>query len=484
MRRTKIIATLGPSSEDPEKIKELIETGVNVFRLNFSHGDQNYHRILFQRVRSVAQTLKLPVGILQDLSGPKIRVCEVKRPFMVHKGETVEIIKKEVIGEKRDGIAIISIDRPQILEDLKEGDTVCLADGQIKLTVISNLFDRVLTQVVQGGTISSRKGVNFPGVRLSIPAFTEKDRDDLIFGLRMGVDFVALSFVNNKNDVMECRKVIEEFGSGQPIFSKIETENALKEIDSILEVSDGILIARGDLGVEIPLERVPIEQKRLVEKARAKNKIVVVATQMLNSMVHSSAPTRADISDIANAVLDGADALMLSDETAVGEFPTESVRMMAKTIKEAEKVYPYFQQIFDEESPDYAIAKSSCILAKEIKASAIVVFTKSGSSAFRVAKFRPRTPIVANVHDPEILNRLTVIWGVKPYMVLSGIDDPSRMVEEFLSQAHKDSFIKGEETIVLTMGYPVGKVGSTSLIRVLRPDQIRETLQRKIEFSA
>jgi pyruvate kinase len=480
MRKTKIVATIGPASESPEKIEKLINAGVNVFRLNFSHRDQNYHGKVFETIREVSKKLNMPIGILQDLAGPKIRVDEVKKPFIVNPGDVVEIWKEKVIGEKRDRISILSIDTPQVLNDLRPQDLVCLADGSIRLRVISITAQKVVTEVMQGGTISSRKGVNFPGAKLSIPAFTEKDKKDLIFGLELGVDFVALSFVNSKDDVTRCKDIVNAFGSGQPVFAKIETKNGLMNIDSILEVADGIMVARGDLGVEIPVEKVPIEQKRLVEKARAHCKPVIVATQMLNSMIHSSTPTRADVSDIANAVIDGADALMLSDETAIGEFPFESVICMSKTIEEAEKIYPYFREIVEEGSPDYAIAKSSCLLSKEIKAKAIVVFTKSGSTALRVSRFRPESLIIGNVHDEAILRRLTLFWGVYPYMVVSERDDLEGIVKEFLRKAWKDKLISGDETFVVTTGYPVGTVGSTNLIRVLRPERIKELLDSDI----
>jgi pyruvate kinase len=480
MRKTKIVATIGPASESPEKIEKLINAGVNVFRLNFSHRDQNYHGKVFETIREVSKKLNMPIGILQDLAGPKIRVDEVKKPFIVNPGDVVEIWKEKVIGEKRDRISILSIDAPQVLNDLRPQDLVCLADGSIRLRVISITAQKVVTEVMQGGTISSRKGVNFPGAKLSIPAFTEKDKKDLIFGLELGVDFVALSFVNSKDDVTRCKDIVNAFGSGQPVFAKIETKNGLMNIDSILEVADGIMVARGDLGVEIPVEKVPIEQKRLVEKARAHCKPVIVATQMLNSMIHSSTPTRADVSDIASAVIDGADALMLSDETAIGEFPFESVICMSKTIEEAEKIYPYFREIVEEGSPDYAIAKSSCLLSKEIKAKAIVVFTKSGSTALRVSRFRPESLIIGNVHDEAILRKLTLFWGVYPYMVVSERDDLEGLVKEFLRKARKDKLISGDETLVVTTGYPVGTVGSTNLIRVLKPERIKELLDSDI----
>lgn len=478
MRRTKIIATVGPSSEKIEILENLFRSGVDVLRLNFSHRDHPYYERIISIVRNISERIGVPIGILADLSGPKIRVCEVSSPFVVHSGEALEISKEKLIGGKREEKAVISIDRPELLDDIREGDQILVADGSIRLEVTEKDEKRVLTKVLQGGTISSRKGINFPGLKVRIKALTEKDRQDLIFGIRMKVDYFALSFVQSKEDILECKEIISSYGESIPVFAKIETQNALEEIDGIIEASDGIMVARGDLGAEIPVERVPIVQKNLIQKARSYGKISIVATQMLNSMIHSRTPSRADVSDIANAVLDGADALMLSDETTIGSYPVESVEVMARTIEEAEKVYPYLTHIFDEESPDYAIAKSSCLLSREIRASFIVVFTKSGSTARRISRMRPESIILASVHDEEILRRLSIVWGVKPFSVIKGMKDPEEMLRSFLQIAREKEMIKGDETIVLTMGYPLGEVGSTSLIRVLKPDMIRSLLKK------
>ena len=276
--------------------------------------------------------------------------------------------------------------------------------------------------------------------------------------------------------MIACKEIVKRFGNGQLVFAKIETQNALVHIEEILEVADGLMVARGDLGVEVPIEKVPVIQKQLVEKAKKLGKPVIIATQMLTSMINSTMPTRADVSDIANAVLDGADALMLSDETAIGNFPVECVKTMVRTIQEAEKIYPYLKETCQEVPSDFAIAYSSCVLASEVKARAIVVFTKSGSSAIRVAKFRPKELILANVHDEKVLRRLTIIWGVYPYLVLSEINTTEAMIKEFLCKAYQEGLIKKQDTLVLTMGYPVGKVGSTNLIRLIKPDQIQDIL--------
>jgi pyruvate kinase len=478
MRKTKIIATIGPSSRDPKIIKELLETGVDVFRLNFSHGDRDFHRENIERIRKVSSDLKKTVAILQDLSGPKIRIGEVKTPFSINQGEILEIYEKPVSCEKVNGVGRIYIDYPEIIRDLKEGDLIFIADGLIKVKVIEKKKQKIVAEVIQGGVISSKKGINFPGAEVSIKAFTEKDREDLVFGLEMGVDFIAISFVGEKSDVIEVKKIIETYKKNVPVFAKIETQKALKNIDEIIEVSDGLMIARGDLGVEVPVEKVPVIQKILVKKARTAGIPVIIATQMLTSMINSTMPTRADVSDIANAVFEGADALMLSDETAVGNYPVEAVKVMVRTIEEAEKIYEYKLEEYKHVSPDFAIAYSSCILAEELGAKAIVVFTKSGSSAKRVAKFRPRSDIIVNVHDEEVLRRLKVVWGIYPFMVLSEREDTESMVKEFVKKAYEEKLIKEEDTLVLTMGYPVGKIGSTNLIRVIKKDQILEFISK------
>lgn len=478
MRKTKIVATIGPASRDLKIIKALIKAGVDVFRLNFSHGDINYHKKNIEKIRRVSSELKENVAILQDLSGPKIRIGEVKVPFSLYQGEILEIYKEPIFCEKKDNVGKVFIDYPEILKDLKEGDLIFIADGLIKVRVMEKKNKKVITEVIQGGIISSKKGINFPGKEIKISALTQKDKKDLEFGLKMKVDFIALSFVGSKNDILEAKEIVKNFGENTPILAKIETKRALNNIDEIMEVSDGLIIARGDLGVEIPVEKVPVLQKTLVKKARYIGIPVIIATQMLTSMINSTVPTRADVSDIANAVFEGVDALMLSDETAVGKYPVEAVKVMAKTIEEAEKAYEYQLEEYKHVSPDFAIAYSSCILAEEIGAKAIVVFTKSGSSAKRVAKFRPKPSIIVNVHDEEVLRRMKMVWGVYPYMVLSERKNSESMVKEFIKRAYGENLIKEDDTLVLTMGYPIGKIGSTNLIRVIKKDQILEFISK------
>lgn len=467
MRKTKIIATIGPSSRESKVIKDLINEGVDIFRLNFSHGDKMYHQENIQKIRKASYELNKVVGILQDLAGPKIRIGEVKEPFNLLEGEILEIYKNPILGEKIKEKAKISLDYPEILEVLKRGDLIFIADGLIKVKVLKKTSEKIITEVIQGGVISSKKGVNFPFAEIPISALTEKDKDDLKFGLEKEVDFIALSFVREKKDILYAKKFLQYFGKEIPIFAKIETQKAVENIDEIIEVSDGLIIARGDLGVELPVEKVPVIQKILVKKAREAGIPIIIATQMLTSMINSTMPTRADVSDIANAVFDGVDALMLSDETAVGKYPVEAVKVMKKVIENVEEIYEYRLEEYTHVSSDFAIAYSSCILAEEIKAKAIVVFTKSGASAKRVAKFRPRPIIIANVHDKEVLRRLKILWGVHPYMVLSEREDVESMIKEFIKKAKEENLFRESDILVATMGYPVGKIGSTNLIRVI-----------------
>ena len=476
MRKTKIVATIGPASQEAEVIKNMILSGVNVFRLNFSHGDHEYHLKNIKTVRSVSKDLNLPIAILQDLSGPKIRIGIVSTPFALHQGEYLEFYAEPIEATKKENVGKVYLEEPEILKDLKEGDLIYIADGLIKVKVVKVEKDKVVTQVIQGGVVSSRKGVNFPGVELSIPSFTAKDKKDLEFGVKYGVDLVALSFVKKAEDVLECESALKKLGGTQPVFAKIETQQAVKNIEEIIEVADGLMIARGDLGVELPIEKVPIVQKKLTKLARSKGKPVIIATQMLTSMINSISPTRADISDIANAVLDGADALMLSDETAVGRYPIEAVKMMARAIEEAETVYPYLSKPHKDIDHEFAIPHSSCILAEELGAKAIAVFTKTGSSAIRVSKFRPKAPILANVYDEEVWRRLAIVWGVEPFFIFDEKLPPEKMVKIFIEKAVEKGFlVRKEDIIVLTMGYPVAKPGSTNLIRVIKKEQLPET---------
>ncbi len=468
MNRTKIIATIGPSSEN--KVKELIKAGVSAFRINFSHGTHDIHRRYIETIRKWEKELNKPVAILQDLSGPKIRLNEVKEPFHVSYGDRIKIVKQKVMGTKE----ALSINYPEIIDKLKVGDRIYIADGTIRLKVEEKTDDGIVAKVIVGGVISSKKGVNFPKLKLDIPALTDKDKEDLKFGIENGIDIVALSFVKKSKDVVQTKEYISSITDRYiPVFAKIEKHEAVENIDEILKVSDGIMVARGDLGVEIEMEKVPVVQKMIIKKANTNAKPVITATQMLISMVSSLRPTRAEVSDIANAVLDGTDAVMLSDETTIGKFPVEAVEVMRKTIEETEKIYEFYRAYSDNLNPDEAIASASSSIAKDIKADGIVVFTKSGRSARAVSKFRPKSPILAVTHDIETLRRTSVIWGVVPFEFVEEKDDPELMLCEFIKKKRE---LKG--TYVVTVG-SIGNVsGKTNMVRILRYEDIENLIKR------
>ncbi|WP_456400450.1 pyruvate kinase [Persephonella sp.] len=473
MRKTKILATLGPSTESEEMIEKLIESGVDVFRLNFSHGDHETHLRNIQKIRKISKKLKKPTAILQDLSGPKIRIGVVEEPFYLHYEDTIKIVKEEVVGNKER----ISINHPEILDQLKEGSYIYISDGTIRLQVVGRDSEGITAKVIVGGMVSSRKGVNFPNVKLNIPSLTEKDKKDLKFAIEEDIDIIALSFVKTPEDVLEAKELAKSHGGDVPIYAKIEKHEAIENIDSIIDVADGIMVARGDLGVEIDMEKVPVLQKMIIKKANEKGKPVITATQMLTSMVSSPRPTRAEVSDIANAVLDGTDAVMLSDETTVGKYPIEAVKVMERTILETEKVYPYFSEgNHTPTDPSLAVAYASNSLAKNLKGKAIAVFTKTGRTVRNVSRFRPECPILALTHDEKTLRRLNIVWGVKPYMIIKEETDTDRMLCEFIGKAYVEDY-DTKDTIITLIGYVGSIPGSTNIIRILREGDVKQLLE-------
>ncbi|RMA97005.1 pyruvate kinase [Hydrogenothermus marinus] len=473
MKKTKIVATLGPATAAEEMIEKLINEGVDVFRFNFSHGDHKTHKENLEKVRKISEKLNKHVAVLQDLSGPKIRIGQVEKPFTVHYGDEIKIVKEEVIGTKEK----ISINHPEILNKLNIGDRIYIADGLIRLKVIDKDEEGIVAKVIVGGVISSRKGVNFPNVKLDISALTEKDIKDIEFGVKEGIDIIALSFVKTAEDVLKAKQIIQSYGGDQPLFAKIEKHEAVENIDKIIEVSDGIMVARGDLGVEIEMEKVPVIQKMVIKKCNEKGKPVITATQMLTSMLNSPRPTRAEVSDIANAVLDGTDAVMLSDETAVGKYPIEAVNVMKKTIIEAEKIYPYIKEYQSIDDKTQSIAYSATKLSDRLKAKAIVAFTKSGRTARNVSKFRPKAPIIAITHDLKTFRRLNIVWGVNPYMIIEK-GNSEELLCKFVKQAYEKDFNK-EDILVALVGFLGGISGSTSIIRVLDKDDVSYMLNEK-----
>lgn len=467
MRRTKIISTIGPASSNPDILRQLIREGMDVARLNFSHGDHATHARNLAAIRQIADQEKRVVGILQDLQGPRIRVASLTRsPIELVVGQKVSL-SSEPTPPQSD---IIPVRGADLAADLRPGHTILVSDGQIELRVLRIEGNRVVAEVVVGGLLESNKGVNVPGVTLTVPTFTEKDRADLAFGLAQGVDWVAMSFVRSAADIQELRDHIGRAGADTPIMAKIEKHEAVASFDEILAAADGIMVARGDLGIEVPAEEVPIIQKVIIDKCNRAGKPVVTATQMLNSMIENPRPTRAEASDIANAILDGTDAVMLSGETAVGKYPVESVETMARIATSAEEAFPYGSQIdWTHEqtplTPTEAISQASVGIADELPAAAIITLTQSGYTARQIAKYRPRTPILGITPVLATNRRLTMVWGVQPLLAdVRGNTD--EMLDAAVQAGRKAGLLSPNDLVVITAGVPIGGPGRTNLIKI------------------
>jgi pyruvate kinase len=466
-QKTKIVCTIGPATGSSSAMEELIKAGMNVARLNFSHGTHEDHAGYIRNIRKAASKLNTPVAILQDLAGPKIRTGQLaKKEVQLKEGSFFTLSKLKVPGDEHS----VSLNLPELIGNLKRGDVIFLDDGAIKLEVADTSPKAVKCRVIVGGVLGWEKGVNVPGVRLNVPSSTEKDFNDLLFGIKQEVDFVALSFVREANDIIRVRKFLKKRGADIPIIAKIEKWEACERLDEILVASDGLMVARGDLGVEIPIERVPLEQKEIIKKCNHEGKPVITATQMLQSMIDAPHPTRAEVTDIANSIFDGTDAIMLSGETAVGRYPVEAVQVMMKIALITEAALPYSKMLLDkgadlEPQTDDAISYDACHTAHQLGAAAIVAFTKSGSTARRVAKYRPGTPIISATPSPEQRRRLLLSWGVYPYEV----PEPSD-VTELLAQGVKLSRDTGVarkgDLIVITAGIPINVAGTTNLLKV------------------
>ncbi len=466
MPKTKIVCTIGPACSDIETLCGMIRAGMNVARLNFSHGTRENHRLMIQTIRKASEETGVPVSILQDLSGPKIRVGDIPEPGMrLTPGQKIILFPGETQAED----SRIPVSYEYLPQDVKKGDTVLLADGMMELIVEDVEKDAVHCRVITGGILTSHKGLNLPTGTIRAPALTPKDHDDLLFGIEQDVDFVALSFVRKADDIRKVKGIISEQGKKTPVIAKIEKHEALDEIEGIISIADGIMVARGDLGVEIPLEKVPGTQKMLCYKANQAGKPVIIATQMLRSMVASPRPTRAEATDVANAVLDGADALMLSEETAMGQYPVKAVAYMAKIARAAEEKYPFeksFQQILETRISE-SVAHATCILADHLNASAIIATTKSGFTAHQIARFRPKSRIIALSPDPDTVRRLTLYWGCTPGLIPYTIDTDEmfRRASEFAMDA---GFVRKGELVVITAGHPLWETGTTNMISVRR----------------
>jgi pyruvate kinase len=466
-RNTKIICTLGPATETADRIRGLITAGMDVARLNFSHGDHESHRKTIRAVRNISDEMGRVVGILQDLGGPKIRVGKLQV------AERRLLVDERVIlspAPSKDPEAI-PVNYPYIDEDVSAGDRILLSDGMVELQVDAIESKRVICRVILGGVISSHKGVNLPTSRLRVPAFTDKDRQDLQVGLEEGVDFVALSFVRHESDLDPIREVLDQQDIPPLLIAKVEKPQAIERLDFILESVDGLMVARGDLGVEMPLEDAPITQKRVIRKSRLASKPVITATQMLRSMIDSPRPSRAEATDVANAILDGTDALMLSDETAVGSYPVEAVQILDRIARVTE-AHLHDNNLFDDatvpraKDTESAIGRSAAMLAADLKAAAIVAATFSGSTARRVARFRPACPVVGLTPNPRSERQLTLSWGVIPALVAPFTE--SQEINETARHWAINHGLAGEgDRLIVTAGVPVDVPGTTNLITVV-----------------
>ncbi len=477
MRRTKIVATVGPASRSPQVLEQLVQAGVNVFRLNFSHGTHDQHLDVIRAAREIGSRLHRPVALLQDLSGPKIRTGEVT-------GDGVELVKGARISITTDTSVVgtselISTTYEPLPRDVKPGDPILLDDGNLELRVVGVSANRVDCEVVDGGILRSHKGMNLPGVALSTPALTEKDKADLVFGVQHQVDYVAMSFVRRAEDVLAAKGLIRSMGEATPVVAKIEKPEAVDNLDDILAAADGVMVARGDLGVELGTEDVPIVQKRIIAAANAAGKVVITATQMLESMIENPRPTRAEASDVANAILDGTDAVMLSGESAVGKFPVETVQTMARIADYTEEhgmasIRPRRAEDRREDRPVKAVApgtpatrslaRVAVSVAEELGCKMIVAFTQSGTTARCVAAHRPRVPVIAVTPEDRVYRQLALWWGVVP-VKSEFVENTDDLLAAGVERLKARGLVQKGDTFLMLSGQSIA-AAATNMLRV------------------
>ena len=465
MRRTKIVCTIGPVTASDKFLERLIRAGMNVARLNFSHGDYAFHRRVIRKIRQLERKLNTPVAILQDLPGPKIRIgavagdhvrLQTRRPFV--------LTTRKIPGTE----LAVSVNFAGLTRTVKKGDTILLGDGEIELEAVQINRDEVRCRIVVGGILGSHKGIHFPQSSLNIRALTARDKQDLAFGIAQKVDMIALSFVRTSEDILYARREIRKLGSSVPIIAKIEKHEALDNLDAILENVDGIMVARGDLGLEIAQERIPTVQKMMIRKANHLGKPVITATQMLRSMVWNPRPTRAEVADIANAILDGTDALMLSEETAAGDYPLEAIKIMAQVAEETEKILEP-RQVFAglKRTVPEAISRSAISLAQDLQVKAFLIPTTSGGTARLIARYRPQQPIIAVSPVPQTVKMLCLVWGV--YAIpIRGFKNTDEMVRLLQKKALELGVVKPKDLVAITAGLPLHQAGTTNMITVKR----------------
>jgi pyruvate kinase len=466
--KTKIIATIGPATCTEEKIKDLILAGANIFRINSSHESKEIHKERIEIIRKIAEELNLHIPVNLDLQGPKIRVGTLKEPMELVEDSTV-VLKPAM---EQEDPSIIPVDYMGIVNDVKQGDKILLDDGKIGMTVISLTKKSITAKVIYGGTLKSRKGLNIPGTTASISAITDKDIDFIKFAIENNVDYLALSFVRTKDDVIKAKRYVQQFKGDIPLIAKIEKPQALDNLESIIMASDGVMVARGDLGIEISPERVPIAQKQIIEISSSHRKEVIVATQMLESMIEEPMPTRAEASDVANAILDGTDAEMLSGETAVGKYAIESVNMMSLIAQNIEKSSFYKGNKFISnkehiyELDSQAIASAVIRMLSEVEISAIVAFTRTGFTGKLLSKAKPSVPIIAISDNEKTCRKLNLSWGIFPYLMPFEINFTEELLRKLDEMLMRETFLNAGDKIVITGGLPYLTVGKTNFLRL------------------
>ena len=468
MRKTKIICTIGPASESEEKLRALIEAGMDVARFNFSHGTYEEHKAKFKRLVRLRREMGRPVATLMDTKGPEIRLRDFEGgKVMLERGEKFTLTTEEVMGTAQRA----TISYKGLVNDVRKDSCILIDDGLIELRVDSVTDTEIHCTVINGGPVSNHKGVNVPGADLSMPFISEQDRSDIEFGCKMGYEYIAASFVRTADDVREIRKILDQFGSRMKIIAKIESTQGVNNIDEILDEADGVMVARGDLGVEVPLEEVPVYQKHIIHLAEIRGKIVVTATQMLDSMMHNPRPTRAEATDVANAIYDGTTAIMLSGETASGSYPVEAVETMSRIATAAENDVNYrkrFSKRYDEGETDVttAISHSTCMVARDINARAIITVTMSGFTALQISKYKPLCPIVACSVSEPVACQMNLLFGVIPQNIPQE-DNEEMLFEAAVMAAKNAGYAEKGDKVVLTAGLPLGEAGNTNMVRVV-----------------
>lgn len=477
MRKTKIICTLGPASRDERVLAMMLKNGMNVARLNFSHGTHEYHKETMALFRRVRDRLKIPAAIMLDTKGPEIRLGDFEGGNAVlEKNARFILTTRDILGDA----SAVAITYKELPSQLTAGDRILIDDGRLALIVETVTDTDIICRVVTGGEVSNHKGVNIPNVHLDMPYLSAQDEEDLRFGIEQDVDFIAASFVRSKEDVIALRKYINYYGGHDiKIISKIENIEGVENFREILEYSDGIMVARGDMGVEIEYERLPGIQKKFIRECYQAGKMVITATQMLESMIHNTMPTRAEITDVANAVFDGTSAIMLSGETAMGDHPAQVVKVMARIARQAEKdafemgIYKGAQYENDDSDMTNAICDAACTTARDVNATAIIAVTKSGYTARRVSKFRPFETIIAATPETKTFHQLSMSWGVHPVLARSQTDTDG-LFRHAIDCAKQDDLVKAGDSVVITAGVPLGMTGTTNLLKVEIVDELRK----------